>query len=110
MPVYEYRCASCGKRFTALVGMTSEPDDETCPHCGGKEATKLVSRFTRARSEDDRLEAMADRLDTMGEPESPSEARALAREMGKAMDDDLADEMEEMLEEDMSGDALGEEA
>lgn len=102
MPVYEYLCEGCGRRFAALAGMTAEPDDAMCPHCGHGQARKLVSRFTRGRSEDERLDAMADRFEAMGEPESPSEARALAREMGKALDDDLADDMEEMLEEDLS--------
>lgn len=104
MPVFEYVCEQCGRRFSALVGMTAEADDDACPHCGHNQARKLVSRFTRGRSEDERLDAMADRFEGIGEPESASEARALAREMGKALDDDLSDEMEEMLEEDLSGD------
>jgi putative FmdB family regulatory protein len=103
MPVYEYRCAGCGKRFEVLHGMTAEQHVEKCPSCGGTEARRLVSRFARGRTEDQRLDEMADRFEAMGEPESPAEARALAREMGKALDDDMADDMEEMLEEDLAG-------
>lgn len=83
--------------------MTAEPDEEKCPACGSPSATKLVSRFQRYRSEDDRIDAIADRLETIGEPESPSEVRAIMREMGKAMDEDVSDEMEELFEADMSG-------
>lgn len=98
MPVYEYRCAACGRKFSALVGMTAQPDDERCPHCGSSDARRLVSRFARRRSEDDRLDELADRLETMGEPDSEREMRSLVKEMGKAMDEDLSDEMEEMFD------------
>jgi putative FmdB family regulatory protein len=103
VPVFEYRCQACGRKFSALVGVTAEPDDEKCPHCGGRETSKLVSRFARYRSEDDRIDALADRLETMGEPDSPSEMRDVMREMGKAMDEDVSDEMEQLFEDDMSG-------
>lgn len=98
MPVYEYRCTGCQRKYSALVGMTAEPDDEHCPHCGSSEVTRLVSRFLRGRSEDDRLDELADRMETMGEPDSEREMRRMVKEMGKAMDEDLSDEMEEMFE------------
>src|SRR5579862_7470444 len=102
MPVYEYRCADCGKKFQALVGIVAEPDDGTCPHCASRNTNKLVSRFARYRNEDDRLDEIADQVEAMGEPDSPSEMRRIVREMGKAMDDDTSDDMEEMFEADLS--------
>ena len=105
MPVFEYRCQKCGQKFSVLVGVTADPDDDRCPQCGSTEISKLVSRFARHRSEDDRVEEMADRLDSMEEPDSPSELRGMVREMGKALDEDVSDEMEEMFEADLeSGD------
>ena len=109
MPVYEYRCASCGKKFSALIGMTAEPDDEKCPHCGSAETAKLVSRFARLRTEDDRIDALADQMEARGEPDSPQEMRSMMREMGKALDEDVGDEMEEMFEADMEGESAGDE-
>ncbi len=103
MPVFEYRCRACGRQFSALIGMTSEPDDDACPRCGAKSAERLVSRFSRSRTEDDRVDEMADRMELFGEPESPSDVRTLVREMGKAMDEDLSDEMEEVFEADQQG-------
>jgi hypothetical protein len=90
------------------VGVTAEPDDEKCPHCASTQTSKLVSRFARYRNEDDRIDALADRLETMGEPDSPSEMRDVMREMGKAMDEDVSDEMEQLFEEDMVSDGEGE--
>ena len=83
--------------------MTADGTDVVCPKCGGQEADKLVSRFMRGKSEDDRIDEMADRLEQYGEPGEAREMRAMVREMGKAMDDDMADEMEEMFESDMEG-------
>jgi putative FmdB family regulatory protein len=102
MPVYEYRCANCGKRFSALVGMTAEPDDSRCPHCQSLDTSKLVSRPGRFRTEDARIDEVADRMESMGDPESPSEMREAMREMGKALDDDVSDEMEELFEADLN--------
>ena len=101
MPVYEFRCQSCGKKFSALIGMTAEPDEEICPHCGSSSVSKLVSRVARYRTEDARVDEIADRLDAMDEPDSPSEMRDMVKEMGKALDEDVSDEIEEMFEADL---------
>ena len=103
MPIYEYRCKTCNKKFSALIGMTAETDQESCPNCGGSETNRLISRFARLRTEDDRIDEIADELEVMGEPDSPGEMRSMVREMGKAMDEDMADEMEEIFESDMEG-------
>lgn len=82
------------------MASTEEP---SCSHCSSTRVSKLVSRFARGRTEDDRIDEMADQLEDMGEPDSPSEMRRMVREMGKAMDEDSSDEMEEMFEADMAG-------
>lgn len=98
MPVYEYQCQACQAKFVALVGMIADPDDERCPKCQSSDTKKLVSRVARYRTEEQRLDEMADRLEGVEEPESPTELRSLVREMGKAMDDDASDELEEIFE------------
>lgn len=103
MPIFEFHCNDCQAKFQTLVGMVEGADTVECPKCGGRHATKLVSRFVRGRSEDDRVDEIADHLEQAGEPDSPSQMREMMREMGKAMDDDMADEMEEMFESDMEG-------
>lgn len=104
MPIYEYRCEGCRAKFSLLIGMVAEPDEEKCPKCGSLEVQKLVSRFRRGRTEDDRLDEVTDRLDRIGEPESYQEMRSLVRDIGSASDDEFADDLEEMFEEDISED------
>ena len=42
MPIYEYRCISCGYEFEE-VQKFSDPSFEECPDCGEKTAEKQVS-------------------------------------------------------------------
>lgn len=100
MPVFEYRCADCGRRFSALVGMTADPDDSRCPHCASLDTAKLVSRPGRYRVEDDRIDEVADRLEALDDGTSPATVREAMREVGRALDDDASEEMEAMFEAD----------
>ena len=79
------------------MGMIARPDEEVCPHCGSTDLRRLVSRFRRGRTEDQRLDDLADRLDG-AEPGGYREAREAVKEMGRALDDDASEEMEEMFE------------
>jgi putative FmdB family regulatory protein len=51
MPIYEYRCAACGKRSSSLLASYASPDP-ACPHCGKSELRRLVSTFATIRSGD----------------------------------------------------------
>ena len=47
MPIYEYRCNSCGRRVSILIrGSSTEP---ACTDCGSKELTRLFSSFAVRR-------------------------------------------------------------
>jgi putative FmdB family regulatory protein len=40
MPIYDYKCQSCGHRFDALVKLGETPN---CPACDGGDLERLVS-------------------------------------------------------------------
>jgi putative FmdB family regulatory protein len=103
VPIYEFRCQECSKKFSTLIGTGAGPDDTACPHCHSRKTDKLVSKFARHRNEDDRIHVIADRLESMNEPETGADMREVVRELGKATDDDLSAELEEMFEADMEG-------
>jgi putative FmdB family regulatory protein len=44
MPIYEYRCNSCGREFEIVQGIT-EPEVKTCKFCQGP-IRKLISLST----------------------------------------------------------------
>jgi len=62
MPIYEYRCQKCRRRFSAFWRSFSAIDESTvtCKYCHGAEVRRLVSRVRVVRSEDSRMEDMAD--------------------------------------------------
>jgi putative FmdB family regulatory protein len=41
MPIYEYRCKSCGEEFELLIRGTSAPP--ACPACTGADLERLLS-------------------------------------------------------------------
>jgi putative FmdB family regulatory protein len=45
MPIYEYGCDACGKRFELFLRSTSRAEGPTCPHCGSTKVHKSISLF-----------------------------------------------------------------
>ena len=45
MPLYEYRCCSCGSRFEVLRRMGQGAEGLACPACGRAEVEKEHSTF-----------------------------------------------------------------
>lgn len=49
MPIYEYKCEKCGKRFDHLVRNLSESTPK-CPKCGASKPKKQLSSFSTGNS------------------------------------------------------------
>ncbi len=45
MPLYEYECSSCKKRFEVLQRMGDGPEGLECPECGSNQVRKQLSTF-----------------------------------------------------------------
>ncbi len=103
MPVFEYTCDGCGKRFSALVGVLASARQPACPRCSGTLLTKQISRFARIRSEDETMESLTDETRFGDIENDPKAMRNWVREMGKAMDEDMEGDLDEALDEEMSG-------
>ena len=105
MPIYEYRCDKCRKKVSILTLRVSEKVDERCEHCGSKKLTRLVSRFALARSEESRLDSLADPSNLAGLDESdPKSMARFMRKMGREMGDELGGEdFDQMVDEMESG-------
>ena len=98
MPIYEFRCSNCNRKFTQLIGMTSDSLEPQCPRCGSINVTKLISRFSRVRSEDEILDNMEDAL-LSSDMEDPRSMQKFMNEMGKGLDEDSEGDLEECVEE-----------
>lgn len=107
MPIYEYRCQKCRKRFSKLLGIAERDNPQPCPACGATESKRLVSRVARLRSEDQMLDDLADSMEFAGDPDDPHTMRRFMREMSAAMDEDPY-EMEEIFEEELAAESSSE--
>jgi putative FmdB family regulatory protein len=105
MPIYEYHCADCRRSVSLLVLRISDPSPPHCPRCGGEHLRRLMSRFATIRSEEDRLDSLADpsSLGDLNEDDPRSVARWMKR-MGNEMGEDLGDDVDEALEEEAGSD------
>jgi putative FmdB family regulatory protein len=43
MPIYEYKCQSCGRVSEPLVHSLTGSEDLVCPHCGSHSLDRLLS-------------------------------------------------------------------
>jgi putative FmdB family regulatory protein len=111
MPIYEYRCLSCRKRVQILTLRATERVEPVCTYCGGRKLSRLMSRFALARSEESRLESLADpgSFSDVDESDPRSVARWMRR-MGKELGDEVGGpEFDEMVDELESGEESGDE-
>jgi putative FmdB family regulatory protein len=105
MPIYEYRCEGCGKISEFLVIRTDETLVPECKRCKSKKMSRILSRVRVVRSEESRLENLADpsKWGDLDEKDPKSMARMMKR-MGKELGEDVenVDEMiDEAMEEEM---------
>ena len=100
MPIYEYRCADCGKKSTFLTLSVSSTLEPKCKICGSANMKKLVSRVAIFRSEESRQEGLADpsKLAGLDENDPKSVARWM-KKMGKEMGEDIGEGFEEEIDQ-----------
>ncbi|MDH7481534.1 MAG: zinc ribbon domain-containing protein [Armatimonadota bacterium] len=102
MPVFDYRCLDCRKRFSLLVGVVAKGPQLRCPNCGSVKIKKLISRFSALRSEDDIIDDLAD-PSKIGDLDNPKELRSWVKRMSREWGEDFGDEIDEAFEEAESG-------
>jgi putative FmdB family regulatory protein len=104
MPIYEFRCRQCRKKTTALVMVRSRIDEVRCAACGGADLERLWSRFATVKSEDARLDALAESAEMGGIDENdPRSVARWMKRMGAEMGEDVGDEIDAAMDEEFSG-------
>jgi len=85
MPIYEYRCNACGKKFDCVTTRISEEVTIQCPACSSADATKLVSRVRYASGpREDGLASNAE--------------KSLLRSMGGNVSDSMRKEIKQLAD------------
>jgi putative FmdB family regulatory protein len=100
MPIYEYFCPDCRHRVSLLWRSFADAEsrEAICPRCGKNNLRRLISRVAVVRSEEGRLDDLADpsSLDGLDENDPKSLARFM-RKMADETGEDLGPEFEEVV-------------
>ncbi len=106
MPIYEFLCQDCGKISSYLVMNIRTPFSPECKKCQSKRVTRLISRVAKIRSEESRLESLADpsKLSDLDEYDPASMARWM-KKMGKELGEDLGEDIDALVDEAMEEEA-----
>lgn len=100
MPIYEYRCRQCGQKSSFLLLSIKSQFEARCQHCGSTDLVRLISRVAVLKSEEERLESLADpsRLGDLDENDPQSLARWM-KKFGREMGDELGPDFEEEIDQ-----------
>lgn len=103
MPVYDYICLNCKKRFDVFMSYREYGQRPVvCTHCGSSNVRRRLPRVRVAKSEESRLESMAD---DFGDPsalagleEDPQALGRLMRKMGRELGEEMPPEFDEVVD------------
>ena len=104
MPTYQYRCKDCHRRFEVFMAY-SEYGTRTvnCTHCASTNVERRIGRVRIARSEESRLENLADPSKLAGLEDDPRALGQMMREMSGEMGEDMGPEFDEVIDRLESG-------
>ena len=99
MPTYDFVCLNCQQRFDVFMSFSEYGTRKvTCVHCGSLNVRRRMTRVRIAKSEDSRLEDMADTTALEGLEDDPQALGRMMKKMGREMGEDLPPEFDDMAE------------
>ena len=107
MPIYEYRCNACGKRFSLLFLNLREVGRARCKFCESENLQRLVSSFAVHQTEASRLSDF-DTSRARGDDfyRDSRNVGLWAKKRMRELDVDLGSKMEEIVEKGRTGKIL----
>ena len=100
MPIYEYRCKDCGKISEFLLMRTDDAFVPQCKRCKSKKMSRVLSKVRVIRSEESRMESLADpsKWGDLDEKDPRSMAKMMRR-LGKEFGEELGEDADRMVDE-----------
>jgi putative FmdB family regulatory protein len=99
MPTYQYRCLDCRKRFEIFMSYADYGQRSiTCPHCGSARIERRIGRIRIAKSEESRLDDIADPSSLEGLEDDPRALGRMMRKMGSEMGEEMGPEFDEVID------------
>src|SRR5512139_1421811 len=99
MPTYDFICNSCNQRFDVFMTFDEYGKKAvTCAHCGSRDVRRRMTRVRIAKSEESRMDSMADEFSGFeGLEEDPKAMGKMMRKMGKEMGEEVPPEFDEVV-------------
>jgi putative FmdB family regulatory protein len=100
MPNYDYRCSDCGKRISIFQTYEEYGKENVhCPHCGSENVQRLIHRIRLLRSEESRLDALADPTEWGDfDEDDPKSMARMMRKMGQELGEEMPPEFDEVVD------------
>jgi len=99
MPTYDFLCLNCHQRFDVFMSFSEYGKHKVkCVHCGSLHVRRRMTKVRIARSEDSRLEDMADESALEGLENDPQALGKMMRKMGREMGEDVPPEFDDMAQ------------
>ncbi|MDO8671978.1 MAG: zinc ribbon domain-containing protein [Dehalococcoidia bacterium] len=109
MPIYEYRCGSCGRKVSVFVRSVASSCSPDCTACGSSDLQRIISAVAYHRSEADRLSETRD--SDYNDPNFTKDNRNIglwAKKRIQEMGGELPPQFDEIVEKGRSGKLLEE--
>ena len=98
MPIYQYRCLNCNRRFEVYLSYAEYGTHPVpCAHCGSENVLRRIGRVRIAKSEESRLDDLTDPGAFEGLEDDPREMGRMMRKMSREMGEDLGPEFDEVV-------------
>ena len=98
MPIYQYRCLNCKQRFEVYLSYSEYGTQAVhCTHCDSQNILRRIGRIRIAKSEESRLDSLADPSALAGLEDDPREMGRMMRKMSGEMGEELGPEFDEVV-------------
>lgn len=100
MPTYDFICNDCNQRFDIFLTFAEYGKKKVkCSLCGSKNVRRRMTKVRIAKSEESRMESMADDFSGFeGLEDDPKAMGRMMRKMGKEMGEELPPEFNEVVD------------
>jgi len=105
MPTYDFICNNCNQRFDVFLTFADYGKKKiTCTHCKSKDVRRRMTKVRIAKTEEGRMNAMADDFSGFeGIEDNPKEMARMMKKMGNEMGEELPPEFNEVVDRLESG-------
>ncbi len=104
MPLYQYLCLNCRRRFETFMSYSEYGTKVVhCPHCASDHVRRRIGRVRVARTDDSRMEDLADPGNLAGLEDDPKALGRMMRKMSQEMGEEIGPEFDEVVDRLESG-------